>query len=1512
SALLQHLPNAMPVDFELRGITLLYVFLLPFICAYRILQLAYSTSLAPERGRGRGTQSKSGRESVPRFRPAKHPLAPPNVTNTLSVDARAHRGRFVRHILSDADSECDLGPGTDAATKEEWAVALEHVLDALGEAVDRGGWLTGVRLKRLRGTGRRQPSEGERREPPRPVRSDTMSSIGSVMTQTPTPSTPLSGSLGSLLSDLGASVAFPVDTTDQSLHQLRDLANAHASGTLTGSESSVSDSCDSTLSSHPMHLLLCVAPLGSDVALPSEDSGFELIPANVACVFTDAVFTVSEEAADGGDDGASGILYGLAEWDSQAPPDFNLRLVGGTFAFKGVVSPKQYYALCKTLRLSIYMHLSLLLEQHFLSDSRVKISFPVSRPAMPLFSIPEEEAPVIPKPAARYRHSGGILFAILSLIFGSPHQLYAQSPSAATPPTEQRGGRLRHFSFIGDPRPAFLRPSPTSAKSPTPFTSIMSRLADAATYLSSSAGVRIPPPRLISELAAKERESPGRRLRGDEKAGLGSILGWDPRAKDREARGKALCGARGFASMQELSVLVLRCAPSEEEQGENGFGMCGRPRWDTYRYYASDSDQGVGQFLVSLVAEAAEPCARPRCPWMQGDHLIRMVHGGIRLNVRVGEEHTEDDRGDDEAIDMWLSCSVCGKCSAKTRMSDGAYLYSFGKFIEVLVYSPAICTITPALCPHTTPESRGTSASSSSLPASRLCIVRHFRYKTHVVSFSLSVVDETFDLRVPQLQITREKDAVGKVEDKASEKEVLRKEINEWWTHIADQMDLLESHLPGSHSGSTPELVNEESLISGLPPSGTSTPDITQATQEPFVPASMEDSAESIRPLGAMRQTFHRLEQDLYAQLTATPVSSLNDVRRAFLSTGRGAERRLVAWQGKHLPRNAPPEVGSEPEWWSRGWHVAPGGSVVVREDDWGSIMAHTMSTVDYSRELTSMYLARPSTAMLSPSPALSTGSSMQSSFFSGHKLFGSSASANPDPDAEGGVWYEIEEHASVIARKENPRDATSLLSLRLKKTSDSVPSAASRFGSISAVSKSAPTLLPPSAWSKKADVQITKHAAGGQVTSGSKLESGVVGKILKEANSSLGEPRPALATSGSRSSRAISAESFVSVNDEEEFVEDEPKSEPESPVVPDATPPTSFSFSSAMRSIFRSGGDAPRPSPLSSKTHHGLLSPAIDDRPHIKYDWTVGKRVQFSCTVYYAKQFDNLRKRCGIEADAFVKSLSRSADWAADGGKSKSDFWKTEDGRFMIKTLVNAWNVADLQVLIDLGPSYFRYMDASANKPTVLAKLLGFYTIEIRALDSGETRRADLLVMENLFSGLARVDRVFDLKGIQGRKAKPGSGTKTLFDGDWIAAQRHTTAPTLIPPHAQHTLREALRADTEFLARNNIMDYSLLVGVDLAAKQLAVGLVDTIGSYTFAKTLEYKAKQGLLDLELKGSTSRPGASRKEVTVVPPAEYQDRFVSALEGYFFAAPDKWSRSPDEQDDVLHSGELPSVL
>jgi len=78
--------------------------------------------------------------------------------------------------------------------------------------------------------------------------------------------------------------------------------------------------------------------------------------------------------------------------------------------------------------------------------------------------------------------------------------------------------------------------------------------------------------------------------------------------------------------------------------------------------------------------------------------------------------------------------------------------------------------------------------------------------------------------------------------------------------------------------------------------------------------------------------------------------------------------------------------------------------------------------------------------------------------------------------------------------------------------------------------------------------------------------------------------------------------------------------------------------------------------------------------------------------------------------------------------------------------------------------------MDATASKSTVLAKLMGFYTVEIKNLETGVVQaKTDLLVMENLFYG-RNILKKFDLKGIQGRRVKtPGNACKTLFDGEWI-----------------------------------------------------------------------------------------------------------------------------------------------
>ena len=350
------------------------------------------------------------------------------------------------------------------------------------------------------------------------------------------------------------------------------------------------------------------------------------------------------------------------------------------------------------------------------------------------------------------------------------------------------------------------------------------------------------------------------------------------------------------------------------------------------------------------------------------------------------------------------------------------------------------------------------------------------------------------------------------------------------------------------------------------------------------------------------------------------------------------------------------------------------------------------------------------------PTPA-SNGS--RPSFFSKGKWF-PPATPQPDPDQDDAVWQEPEEYSAVISRKEHPKDPASLLMsipevLRKAPVDLSAHSSASRF--INANNGGVKGAPPPLVRAKP-EVQVSMQAADA-LLSGVSSES--VDRIISELEAVSDHPR-SRTDSGSDSQTSSSsffeanirrgkASSIMTTDSDTSTIgppspaeqrEDPPPLPPKTSdtVTSDADaelrPTESFisgsgpsvtetltnTLTAALRYMVKVGDLPPTP----ATHHHGLLStssPAIDERPHIKYDWTIGKRLKFSCTVYYAKQFDSLRRRCGIE-DTFLRSLSKSENWAAEGGKSKSNFWRTSDNQYIIKTLVNAWNVADLCVSWD------------------------------------------------------------------------------------------------------------------------------------------------------------------------------------------------------------------------------------
>ncbi|XP_021750291.1 1-phosphatidylinositol-3-phosphate 5-kinase FAB1B-like isoform X1 [Chenopodium quinoa] len=273
--------------------------------------------------------------------------------------------------------------------------------------------------------------------------------------------------------------------------------------------------------------------------------------------------------------------------------------------------------------------------------------------------------------------------------------------------------------------------------------------------------------------------------------------------------------------------------------------------------------------------------------------------------------------------------------------------------------------------------------------------------------------------------------------------------------------------------------------------------------------------------------------------------------------------------------------------------------------------------------------------------------------------------------------------------------------------------------------------------------------------------------------------------------------------------------------------------------------------------------------------------KVKYTVTCYYAKRFEALRKICCPSEMDFIRSLSRCKKWGAQGGKSNVFFAKSLDDRFIIKQVTKT----ELESFIKFAPAYFKYLSESIEScsPTCLAKILGIYQVTSKHIKGGKEFKMDVLVMENLLFR-RNVVRLYDLKGSCRSRYNPDStgGNKVLLDQNLIETM--PTSPIFVGNKAKRLLERAVWNDTSFLASIDVMDYSLLVGIDEEKQELVVGIIDFMRQYTWDKHLETWVKaSGILG----------GPKNAQPTVISPDQYKKRFRKAMTTYFLMVPDQWS-------------------
>ncbi|KAI0103393.1 hypothetical protein F4814DRAFT_431323 [Daldinia grandis] len=318
------------------------------------------------------------------------------------------------------------------------------------------------------------------------------------------------------------------------------------------------------------------------------------------------------------------------------------------------------------------------------------------------------------------------------------------------------------------------------------------------------------------------------------------------------------------------------------------------------------------------------------------------------------------------------------------------------------------------------------------------------------------------------------------------------------------------------------------------------------------------------------------------------------------------------------------------------------------------------------------------------------------------------------------------------------------------------------------------------------------------------------------------------------------------------------------------ATPAGTDIEDDAHSEVYSDIGENITESQLETKLVHTTSS-------HYKYQFTEGT-AKMLVKIFYAEQFDALRRKCGV-ADRIIESLSRCLKWDSKGGKTKSVFLKTQDDRLVMKSL----SPVETAAFLKFAPAYFGLMAEALfhDLPSVIAKMLGFFQVIIKNPVTNTEIKLDLLLMENLFYDRAPT-RIFDLKGsMRNRKIQStGERNEVLLDENMV--EYIYESPLFAREHSKKTLRDSVWNDTLFLARQNVMDYSLMIAVDEIKKELVVGIIDCIRTYTWDKKLESWIKD----------RGFAGGGRNKPTVTSPKEYKSRFREAMARYILEAPNCW--------------------
>lgn len=171
---------------------------------------------------------------------------------------------------------------------------------------------------------------------------------------------------------------------------------------------------------------------------------------------------------------------------------------------------------------------------------------------------------------------------------------------------------------------------------------------------------------------------------------------------------------------------------------------------------------------------------------------------------------------------------------------------------------------------------------------------------------------------------------------------------------------------------------------------------------------------------------------------------------------------------------------------------------------------------------------------------------------------------------------------------------------------------------------------------------------------------------------------------------------------------------------------------------------------------------------------------------------------RRGLRVD-FLELKGIAKEKTKDGGKTDAFmYWSDEmPPKFVFKTITQT----DRRVLREILPVYAKYLEA--NPHSLLTKIVGCFSIKY------EAQTITFMVMKNVLMTTKKLHHLFDLKGSTVDRTVTDPEKNVLKDNNFRG--QHSIQ---LRKEDRHAVLRQLHADSEFLKSQNIMDYSLLLGI--------------------------------------------------------------------------------------------------